>query len=89
MEKNGPVFTNLLQRQNRQKSVMRKAHRCCHCRKYLAEDPNKIGEDEVANLRKCCRCMIAAYCSDDCEMKNWIESHKFHCDVRPYFFNGI
>ena len=68
---------------------MRKVPRCCHCRKYLAEDPNEIGEDEVANLRKCCRCMIAAYCSDDCEMKNWIESHKFHCDVRPYFFNGI
>ena len=89
MEKNGPVFTNLLQRQNRQKSVMPKAPRCCHCRKYLAENPNKISEDEVANLRKCCRCMIAAYCSDDCEMKNWIESHKFHCDVRPYFFNGI
>ena len=94
MEKNGPVFLNLLQRQNRQKSVMRKAHRCCHCRKYLAEDPNRIGEDEVANLRKCCRCMIATYCSDDCEQKNWTEIHKFHCDVlmkdpRPYIVNGI
>ena len=93
MEKNGPVFTNLLKRQNRQKSVMRKAPRCCHCRKYLAEDPNKIGEDEVANLRKCCRCMIATYCSDDCELKNWTEYHKFHCDAlmkdpRPYIVNG-
>ena len=94
MEKNRTVFTNLMQRQNRQKSVMRKAPRCCHCRKYLAEDPNKIGEDEVANLRKCCRCMIATYCSDDCEMKNWTESHKFHCDTlmkdpRPSVVNGI
>ena len=94
MEKNGPVFTNLLQRQNRQKSVMPKAPRCCHCRKYLAENPNKISEDEVANLRKCCRCMIATYCSDDCEMKNWTEIHKFHCDAlmkdpRPYVVNGI
>ena len=94
MEKNGPVFTNLLQRQNRQKSVMRKAPRCCHCRKYLAEDPNKFGEDEVANLRKCCRCLIATYCSDDCEQKNWTKIHKFHCDAlmkdpRPYVVNGI
>ena len=94
MEKNGPVFKNLLQRQNRQKSVMRKAPRCCHCRKYLAEDPNEIGEDEVANLRKCCRCMIASYCSDDCEQKNWTEIHKFNCDVlmhdpRPHFANRI
>ena len=94
MEKNGPVFTNLLQRQNRQKSVMRKAPRCCHCRKYLAEDPKKVGEDEVANLRKCCRCKIATYCSDDCEQKNWTEIHKFHCDAlmidpRPYVVNGI
>ena len=88
------MFTNILQRQKRQKSIMRKAHRCCHCKKYLAEDPNKIGEDEVANLRKCCRCLIATYCSDDCEMKNWTETHTFHCDVlmkdpRPYIVNMI
>ena len=89
MEKNGTLYENVIQRQNRQKSIMRKASRCCHCKKYLAEDPNNVGEDEVVMLLKCEKCKIASYCSEDCKLNNWTELHQFLCDKltkdrRPY-----
>ena len=68
-------------------SLERKSHRCqgkaSHgfgegCRKYLAENPQDLEEDEVKELHKCGQCQVAKYCSKDCQRADWKE-HKKYC----------
>ena len=69
-------------------SLSRKSQRCqgksAHgfgegCRKYLTENPQlALEEDEVKELQKCGRCLIAKYCSKNCQKADWKE-HKKYC----------
>ena len=69
-------------------SLSRKSHRCqgkaSHsfgegCQKYLNENPQlALEEDEVKELQKCGKCLVAKYCSKDCQKTDWKE-HKKYC----------
>ena len=58
--------------------LTRKSPRCAQCLKFQADDPSKIGEDEVEKLQCCPTCKKVKYCSKNCQQINY-QFHKHHC----------
>ena len=59
--------------------LTRKSPRCTQCLKFQADDPSKIGEDEVGEkLKSCSACKKVKYCSRNCQKINY-QFHKKHC----------
>ena len=52
--------------------------RCTQCLKFQADDPSKIGEDEVEKLLSCSACKKVKYYSRNCQKINY-QFHKSHC----------
>ncbi|KAJ7041365.1 hypothetical protein C8F04DRAFT_1391181 [Mycena alexandri] len=60
-----------------------KAHSVKLCRKYLRGHHWK---DEGITLKKCGKCRLASYCSQDCQLRDW-RDHKKLCGVNPTKFD--
>ena len=59
--------------------LTRKSPRCAQCLKFQADDPSKIGEDEVEEkLKSCSACKKVKYCSKNCQKINY-QFHQIHC----------
>ena len=59
--------------------LSRKSPRCAHCLKFQADDPSKVGEDEIGKLFTCSWCNTVKFCSRACYKMN-IPFHDVHCD---------
>ena len=84
-----PVFSELYVQAMRKRrgdfNFIQNRPRCLNCLKYLARDPSKVGEDEVAKLIECSGCEIAKYCSvSNCQEKHFL-IHKWFCKQKCEF----
>ena len=64
--------------------LSRKSPRCSHCLKFQADDPSKVGEDEVGKLFNCSWCKTVKFCSRACQKMNF-PFHGANCDILKDF----
>ena len=68
----------------------RKSIKCWSCSKQQMEDKepqqmdNPQTESMGLSLKKCGKCMIASYCSRECQVKDWKERHHRWCKAMPH-----
>jgi hypothetical protein len=46
---------------------------------FSCENCNKVAQDVEPPLKQCSKCMVAGYCSRECQVCHWKKQHKHDC----------